>query len=74
MSRPASSRILLDEPKVQLAGIGRRSPERSGGGSIELLGVLMYYRVVALWSQMVSLNDKLRRRAEKDEGRDITCE
>jgi hypothetical protein len=37
MSRPASTRILLDEPRLQLAG--RRSPVFFRGvGSIELLG------------------------------------
>ena len=39
MSRLASPRILSNaKPNAGLAGIGRRSPQRSGGGSIELLG------------------------------------
>ena len=29
---------IAQKPDAGLAGIGRRSPERSGGGSIELLG------------------------------------
>src|SRR3970040_1432008 len=36
-ARPAKASI-APKPNTGLAGIGRRSPERSGGGSIELLG------------------------------------
>ena len=38
MSRPASQDQYRAETDTWLAGIGRRSPERSGGGSIELFG------------------------------------
>jgi len=40
MSRPASQGQYRTKRNLRLAGIGRRSPERSGGGSIELLGSL----------------------------------
>ncbi|MBF8262247.1 MAG: hypothetical protein HW376_1776 [candidate division NC10 bacterium] len=36
-ARPAKTSI-APKPNTGLAGIGRRSPERSGGGSIALLG------------------------------------
>ena len=49
---------IAPKPNTRLAGIGRRSPERSGGGSIELLGgaegQIYAEGVLAGWSEQAA--------------------